>query len=297
MTHACDPPVQQTEEVQMNIHTTDRQNGQSPSQAIYGELKSPAPSLLDAVLERLSKPGRGDGSRPLLPSATVVLAPDGAAIRSVLTGRRVMVTGFYNSRKAGRALPYEGMNELALLKHCEVDTSVIDYRSQPFRFEFVIEGAKRIYIADCVRLLDDGTVEVIEAKGRLRQLLAPDYAEKLDAVRDACVKLGWRFRVLSQKQLFEPHQVYANVDRIQSRRMVRFDQIDAYRAIEHVERLGGQTTLGSLADVVAAGPRGLAISQAMMVRRLVKIDLSARLSAENRVSLIAHRPGERGVFR
>ncbi|MDG2527598.1 TnsA endonuclease N-terminal domain-containing protein [Caulobacter endophyticus] len=281
----------------MNIHTTDWQNGQSPGQTIHDELKSSQPSLLDALLAPLSKPGRDTNSRPLLPSATVVLAPDGSAIRSVLTGRRVMVTGFYNSRKAGRALPYEGMNELALLKHCEVDTTVVDYRSQPFRFEFVIDGAKRIYIADCVRLLDDGTVEVLEAKGRLRQLLSPDYAEKLDAVRDACTKLGWRLRVLSQKQLFEPHQVYANVDQIQSRRMVRFDQVDAYRALEHIEQEGGQTTLGRLAGVIGAGPRGLAISQAMMVRRLVKIDLSSRLSAESCVSLITHRPGEREAFR
>lgn len=59
-------------------------------------------------------------------SATLVLAADGGPIRTIITGRRVIVTGFYTSRKAGRALPYEGTNEPMMLKRCEVDTRVVD---------------------------------------------------------------------------------------------------------------------------------------------------------------------------
>jgi hypothetical protein len=265
----------------MNIHTTDQPNGHNSNSTLGGELRSPAPNLLEAILERLVKPSPGAIS---LPWATLVMTPDGSAIRSVLTGRRVIVTGFYVSRKAGLALPYEGMNELALLKHCEVDTSVVDYRSQPFRFEFVLNGMKRIYIADCVRLLDDGTVEVVEAKGHLRQLRAPEYAEKLAAVRTACESLGWRFRVLGRRQLFEPHIVYANVDLIQSRRMVQFDEAHAYRAIGFLEEEGGATTLGRLSAILGGEPQGIAIAQAMMVRRLIAIDLSKLLTFESRVT-------------
>lgn len=281
----------------MNKHATDWPMSQHPRDATFDNLHSPAPSLPETILERLAKPRRDSTSRPPLPSATIVLTPDGAPIRSILTGRRVMVTGFYNSRKAGRALPYEGMNELALLKCSEVDTHVVDYRSQPFRFEFVLDGAKRIYIADCVRLLDDRSLEVIEVKGSLKQLQAPAYAEKLDAVRDACIKLDWRFRVLTRKRLFEPKVVYANVDQIQSRRMVRFDQLDAYRAIDLMEQQGGQTTLGRLAETLSKGPKGVAVAQAMMVRRLVEIDLAAPLSAESRVQLVASRPIQGRVAR
>lgn len=272
----------------MNMQTTDWPVGQSPKHALADELRSPGPSLLEAILEPLTQPRDGD-NRVVLPSATVVMTPDGSPIRSVLTGRRVMVTGFYISRKAGRALPYEGMNELALLKRSEVDTNVVDYRSQPFRFEFVINGAKRIYIADCVRLLDDGTIEVVEVKGRLQQLSSPEYAEKLAAVRDVCESLGWRFRVLGRQQLFEPHIVYANIDLIQSRRMVQFDQVHAYQAMELLERGTGETTLGDLSDVLGGEPRGLAIAQAMMVRRLVDIDLNGLLTAESQVAAITPR--------
>ncbi len=273
----------------MNMQITGWPVGEPPKHALADELRSPGPCLLDAILEPLAKPGRDSDSRVTLPAATIVMTPDGSPIRSVLTGRRVMVTGFYISRKAGRALPYEGMNELALLKRSEVDTSVVDYRSQPFRFEFVINGAKRIYIADCVRLLDDGTVEVVEVKGRLRQLSSPEYAEKLAAVRDVCESLGWRFRVLGRQQLFEPHIVYANIDLIQSRRMVKFDQVQAYQAVELLERGAGETTLGDLSDVLGGEPRGLAIAQAMMVRRLVAIDLNGLLTAESQVAAITSR--------
>jgi hypothetical protein len=271
----------------MNMHTTDWPVGQDPKHALADELRSPGPGLLDAILEPLTKPRRDDDNRAILPSATVVMTPDGSPIRSVLTGRSVRVTGFYVSRKAGRALPYEGMNELALLKRSEVDTSVIDYRSQPIRFEFVINGAKRVYIADCVRLLDNGTVEVIEVKNCVQQFSSPEYAEKLAAVRDVCESLGWRFRALARQQLFKPHVVYANIDLIQSRRMVQFEQVHAYQAMELLERGAGETTLGDLSEILGGGPRGVAISQAMMVRRLVAIDMNGLLTAESKVAAVS----------
>ena len=276
----------------MTTYSTNLQIAERSRQAIFNELHSPPPSLLDTILDRLAKPSQDPASRAILPFATVVLTPDGAPIRSVLTGRRVIVTGFYSSGKAGRALPYESMNELALLKRSEVDTHVVDYRSQPFRFEFVIDGSKRIYIADCARLLEDGTLEVIEVKGSFRQLRDPDYAEKLDAVRNACIKLDWRFRVLTRQRLFEPRDVYANIDQIQSRRLVRFDQADAYRVVEFIDHQGGETTLSRLTEVLSQGPKGMAIAQAMMVRRLIDIDLTTPLSAESRVLLVGSRSAQ-----
>ena len=62
-------------------------------------------------------------------SATLVTTLCGAPIRTIVTGRRVITTGVYASRKAGRPLPYESMNELAFFMHCEVDTEVADYRA------------------------------------------------------------------------------------------------------------------------------------------------------------------------
>ena len=133
-------------------------------------------------------------------SATLVTTPCGAPIRTIVTGRRVITTGIYASRKAGRPLPYESMNELAFFMHCEVDTEVVDYRAQPFRLEFVIEGHKRTYIVDCVRLMADGGIEVVEVKSTPRALQDPSYAEKLQAVQTICEQVGWRFRLVSWRR-------------------------------------------------------------------------------------------------
>lgn len=152
----------------MNKPIADWPSGQDPTRSCTEELRSPSTSLLDAILEPLTKPGREPEGRAVMPSATVVMTPDGSPIRSIITGRRPMVTGFYSSRKAGRALPYEGMNEQALLKRSEVETSVVDYRAQPFRFELVIDGAKRIYIADCVRLLSEQRDRLIQERDQER---------------------------------------------------------------------------------------------------------------------------------
>jgi hypothetical protein len=270
----------------MNKPTTNWLNGQDPKFSSIDELRSPPPSLLDAIREQLTKPGREVEGRTIMPFGTVVMTPDGSAIRSVITGRLPRVSGFYTSRKAGRALPYESMNEQALLKRSEVDTSVVDYRAQLFRFELVIDGAKRIYIADCVRLLGDGSVEVLEVKGRLRPLPPPEYVEKLKLVREICDRLGWKFRILSHRHLYKPDVVYANIDLIQSCRTVRFDQIQAYRALELIERAGGEAPLGQLSDAVAAWPLGLAMAQAMMVRRLISIDLTRPLNADSKVTAV-----------
>jgi hypothetical protein len=142
----------------------------------------------------------------------------------------------------------------------------------------------------CFQNHDDApNAQPTETGGRLQQLASPEYAEKLAAVRDVCESLGWRFRVLGRQQLFEPHIVYANIDLIQSRRMVQFDQVHAYQAMELLERGTGETTLGDLSDVLGGEPRGLAIAQAMMVRRLVAIDLNGLLTAESQVAAITPR--------
>ena len=68
-------------------------------------------------------------------TATIVVTPNGAPIRTIVTGRRPIVTGTYASRKAGRPLPYESMLERAFFMHSEVDPDVVDYRAQPFRLD------------------------------------------------------------------------------------------------------------------------------------------------------------------
>jgi hypothetical protein len=199
-----------------------------------------------------------------------VFTPDGGPIRTIITGRRRIVTGSYASRKARRAFPFEGMNEPAFFMHSEVDTNVVDYRAQPCRFEFVLDGKKRIYIADCARLLADGSVEVVEVKNDRRALRDPDYSRKLAHVAEICEVLGWSFRVVLREQLLLPGIVHANIVEIQSRRHVQFETAHEYVALHALTRASGTATLGELADALGERQRGKAIVQAMMVSRLAE---------------------------
>jgi hypothetical protein len=218
--------------------------------------------------------------------ARIVITPDDRPIRTIITGRRRITTGMYSSTKSGRSHPFEGMNEQGFIMHNEVDTRVVDYRAQPFRFEFVIAGAKRIYIADCARLLADGRIEVVEVKNDRRALKDPHYALKLAYVRDICTQLGWDFRVVLKDEIFTPPVVFANVVVVQSRRLVKYDASHAYLAFEHIDRMGGQAPLGRIAETLGERQLGMSIIPAMMVGRLVEIDLSTPLSGDSVVSLV-----------
>jgi hypothetical protein len=245
-------------------------------------------SVSDTIRLTLGEPPEPLSWKALSAIARIVVTPDDRPIRTIITGRRRITTGAYNSAKCGRSLPFEGMNEQAFLMHSEVDTQVIDYRAQPFRFEFVVEGAKRIYIADCARLQEGGKIEVVEVKNDRRALRDPDYAMKLACVREISARLGWGFRVVLKDQLFTPAIVYRNVVEIQSRGSVSFNQSHGYRALALLDRMDGQAPLGKLAEAIGERRQGMAIAKAMMVARLISIDLSHAIGNDSTV-----RPVER----
>ncbi len=217
----------------------------------------------------------------------LVVTPDGRPIRTIITGRRRQVTGSYPSRKAGRALPHESMNELAFFHLCEVDTDVLDYRAQPFRFEFVEDGQIYRYIADCARLLASGQVEVVEVKSDRRALRDPDYAKKLRAVAELCEELGWLFRTVLREELVHPKAWRENVLLVQSNKSVRFESSHTYQVLAAIDRCGEDATLGDVTAALGDRRAGEAIAMAMMVARIIQIDLSAPLSSASAVRAVS----------
>jgi len=217
--------------------------------------------------------------------ATLVLPEYGSSIRTIVTGRRVITTGVYASRKSGRAHPYESMNERAFFMHCEVDTDIVDYRAQPFRFEFVIDGTRRAYIADAVRLHSSGVVEVIEIKDDRRQLKDPDYLLKLQAVREICDSIGWQFRIVLKKDLLEPFVRFKNIEDIQSWAFTDYSPSDTFEAVRFLS-IHDTASLGDVADRLGSQSAGIAKLKAMMVGRIVRLDLDSKLDEDSLVTLV-----------
>lgn len=204
------------------------------------------PSTRRRVADVLADLGqRAPTDREASVDARLVLTPDGRPIRSIRTGRRVIVTGSYSSKKAGRALPWESRYECFFFHHCEVDVDVVDYCAQPLRIEFSDGGAKRIYIADCARLLADGAFEIVEIKSDRKYAKDPHYARKLEGVARICATLGWRFKMVFQDELVNPPARWANIRLIQSKRTVSFNAVDVYAALQVVHDEGGTATFGS----------------------------------------------------
>lgn len=250
----------------------------SPKIPVYQS--RPSAGLTRAIEAALSRPEHNEHAI----AGRLVLAKDGRPIRSILTGRRVLVTGSYASRKAGRSQVFESMTERLFFMHCEVLTKVVDYRAQPFRFEFNFGGKWRTYIADCVRLLDNGLVEVVELKSDLRDLQDRDYCGKIECVRQLCNLLGWRFRIIRRSHLAKRPVRTRNIEAIQQDRLTAFDERDVYRVMDHLT--DGPATVGDLADHLGGRQTGSAILNAMMVARIVKIDLRGRLSPDSHVQLL-----------
>jgi len=242
-------------------------------------------ALLNDALLGLACDEDREAWESLSATATMVLSKAGGSIRTIVTGRRIITTGVYASRKTGCGHPYESMLEKAFFMLCEVDTDVVDYRAQPFRFEFVVDGVKRAYLPDAVTLRADGMVEVVEIKrdsGDLRDL---EYRLKLQAVREICDRIGWRFRVLFRADLTEPSRFYRAVEDVQSWAFTKFSDAEVFEVVRQL-RQHGQMPMGQLAECFDQGQRGLAKLKAMMVARIIRLDLTNIANHSTAVTLV-----------
>ncbi|PZR32919.1 hypothetical protein [Caulobacter segnis] len=215
----------------------------------------------------------------------IVLPSTDGPMREVITGRNIRPTGSYGSRKAGRPLAFESMNERAVFVHSEVDIRVANYLSQPCRFEFVLDGVRRSYVPDCARILADGTLEILEVKGDRRDLTDVDYRRKLDHVAQVCRVVGWSFRIVFAAPLRARTVRNATIQLIEHHRLAQYGAKDVFVVHERLAAASTPLPLGELAQAFGDEVVGRAKICAMMVGRCVAIDLNAPLTRSSPVNL------------
>ena len=112
-----------------------------------------------------------------------------------------------------------------------------------------------------------------------RDLDDPEYRLKLAYVREVCRRCGMGFRVEFRDEIFRSIEHRRNAGLFASRGFVRFD--GRHRAVLADQRraTGGETAYGVLAGQLEPGHpvAGKAVVQAMLVHRLVRMDLTASL--------------------
>lgn len=219
--------------------------------------------------------------------AEMYICPHGGSLRR-FAGALPHVNGWYPSFKRHRLQHWEGTAQLSMLQNSECDWSVLWAQSEARRFRFFIDGQMREYTCDLERRLADGTTEIIELKADERHLRDRTYRLILACVAEICRRIGFKFRIVFEDEIFENASHKFNVELFSSRafRTVtpRHIRVLEDYAIKH----GSQTTYGSLAQLLepAFPVSGKAVIQALVVRRRIKIDLRHLITDQTIVKIL-----------
>jgi hypothetical protein len=268
--------------------------------------KTPRPARLGEPSVASSRSGSNlDEDAPELTSlrefsgARIVLPHEGGSLRTIITGTKKHATGVLSSRKTGFRQYWEGFPERMMILESEVDHRVVDYQTQPFRFEFVHNGRPWVYIADHCRQLRDGTVEVIEVKRTALDLRDPEYTMKLSCVNDLCREMGWDFKVafLSKHHLREQRR--KNLEIIHSRRFASVDRRHQDVLTEHKQTQGSVSSFRDLGRQLAPNQpqRADAIIQALIAQGTLAVDLDRPLAPNTPVHIVEPALSITSVFR
>jgi hypothetical protein len=215
----------------------------------------------------------------------------GRPLRTIITGRHAKPTGIYVSAKNGMSMPWDGIDESHLMWDWEVDTNTLAYLSQPHRLEHVWRGKKLIYIPDLQRkILDNLQVvrEIVEVKKTEQEIKDdPDYELKLELAESIYASLGWRFRKVYRNEIRAKPR-FPNVRRLHCFRHTRIDARTSAILDEIFSAGAGVSTIGYIGSRIGGEHRSYAVLAALMVRRLVNIDLARPLGVDTKVTRLWH---------
>lgn len=256
-------------------------NGSSwGSQRISGE------ACLQFGAFRTSRPEVERKPLDFLPSrlaATIYERHDRCPMRPVGRRRGLRPGGLYYSQKMGRLVGYESDNEKCDFYRSEIAQDVVDYREQPHTIEAVIAGKVRRYTPDREDRFADGHIEIVEVKDDFEADKDPDYEAKLSYFAEVYDRLGWSFRLTTRDEIKDP-ATFETVETIQRYRRASFTAGE----IADVRRRfspHGECRLAELLPIFSSELTGLAKLCAMMIGRIVILDIRSKLEPTSIVKL------------
>lgn len=223
--------------------------------------------------------------------AKITVFQHGGHERPVITRGGKHLRFRFTSTKTQTTQLGEGKGERHLARYNEVATWVWDYEMHPFEFTLSRNGRVQKYRPDAIRLLADGTIELIEVKRTPDDLSNADYRELLAAVAEVVRLCGWKFRVLHLADIMgppaeNPRDVpprVRNVDALFGRRTMSLSRHEE-RVANRVIACGEALAWGDLRDRLA--PRDPLQGDAVIERLLARGVLSANLDVPFRPGTI-----------
>lgn len=217
-------------------------------------------------------------------AATVCQRHDGGPMRPVGRRRGLRPGGLYYSQKMGRLVGYESDNEKCDFYRSEIAPNVVCYREQPHTIEGVIVGKVRRYTPDREDRYANGHIEIVEVKDEFEEDKDPDYSAKLTYFAEVYERLGWSFRLTTRDEIKDP-ATFEAVETVQRYRRASFtsgEVADVQRRFSE----DGSCRLAELLPIFPSEVVGLAKLCAMMVGRILLLDLHSHLEPTSLVKLI-----------
>lgn len=212
-------------------------------------------------------------------TAEIVSFSDGRPVRLRQNGRLAKPMGLEFSPKNGDHVPWESRNEQHALWHAEMNSGVVSYRAQPHTLRLVLDGRRVSYTPDLLLEGVDGAIDIVEVKDAFEEKKDPEYTDKLNRAAVIYRALEWSFSIVTKAQL-EAEPAFSDVELLHRYRK-------AALRVEHIHAVqkalaDGPTTLTVLRRALPKDPIGTAQLSAMIVHRIVGVDLSNGL-ADNAV--------------
>lgn len=214
---------------------------------------------------------------PRVEKVIIVRAPDRGQLRGQITGAKSIRTLSYMSRKTRCARFGEAAAELERIEEEEVVVKFVDGVAQPLRIEALVhlpEGPRWVtHLPDFLSLLDNGDRVLSDAKCNWSDFRKPLGRKQTFLGQLAADELGYRYEriVLGSSG----HDVRRrNINEVQASRFVNVSDHLVARASHALAR--GSMSLGDLAGILHP-VNGRSMAFALMVRRVIEIDLESPL--------------------
>jgi hypothetical protein len=230
--------------------------------------------------------------------ARMVMFRHGGHVRPVITRGSKHLRFRFVSTKTQTIQLGEGKGEAFLAKYNEVAAHVSDYECHPCEIQYNRGNGIERYRPDAVRLLKNGSIELIEVKRTPADIKDAELREKLATVAEIVRLCGWKFRVMYLKDVFGPpppdnpralpHRV-GNVQALFGRRTMELGRSEKLVAGRTVGR-GAPIAWADLAEQIAPRDklRGNAVIERLLAGGMLSTELDRKFGAHT--VLIPHRP-------
>lgn len=211
--------------------------------------------------------------------AQIVVLNHGGHKRPIITRGGQHLRSRMGSRKTGLQQIVEGRGHRDFTMWNEINPQVLDYQAHPFHIRFQAYGEWFDYYPDHIRLMRDGTIELIEVKRSVADLADAKYRTKLGIVTEIARRAGWNFRVLYHADIAGPRWRMMNIEAVYSRRFMKVSRQEQ-AAISAFVAAGSTQPWAKLRDQISPGDRRRAnavIENAIALGR-IDIDFDQRIT-------------------